>query len=113
MLAGLIIVIPMLLLISFTIWCIYRSRLQTTAYLTRPSHPSVNVEKYDDRTAAETEGMATEGTSHFQIVDNYFARGPTILSGRGGGWGLTRHLTRVQHRRRHPSLDSAIDYQEK
>jgi hypothetical protein len=113
MLAGLIIVIPILALISFTIWCIYRCRLQTIAYIVRPRHSSVNIEKCGDRTAIETEGVATEGKSHLETLDSYFARGPTVLSGHGGGWGLTKHLTQVQRRRRYPPVDSPIDYQQK
>jgi hypothetical protein len=113
MLVGLIILIPMLVLVAFTIWCIYQCRLQTIAYLTRTVHPSTRVEKYGEVIASEAEESAAEGKSRLEILDSYFIRGPTILSGQGGGWGLTRHLTQVQRRRRYHPLGWSADRHEK
>jgi hypothetical protein len=101
MLAALILIIPVVTLIAFTIWAVYRCRKQTLAYLSRPIRPAVKVEDYRQEPGVGIADRPVERKPPcLEFMDRYFERGPMILSGHGGGWGLTRHLTQVRRRRR-------------
>ncbi len=112
MLAGLIILIPVLLLVGFTIWAVYRCRAQTIAYQSRPGHPSTRVEVYGQELETAQEQTSEARRSCLDLLDGYFSRGSMILGGRGGGWGVTRHLTQVRRHHTHP-VGSFQDREEK
>ena len=95
MFAGLILFIPVVILIGFTVWCVYRCRLQAMANLARPSHAVIKVEEYHKGSSIETEEAVEADQTTFDIPSSYFAREPTMLSGHSGGWGPIRRLSQA------------------
>jgi len=87
MFAGLAILVPLLMLVAFTIWAAYRCRMQTAAFLTRPPHAATKVEEC----CQEPQRLA--GPPGPPFLDSHFQHNHTSLSGRADGWGLVRHLS--------------------